>query len=73
MPTSQPNAVIPVYFVPGHLAVNEAQAHEILGLNDGRTETAKKKAFYKFCQQHDIRPLPGRVFPLKKIEQAVSA
>lgn len=50
---------IPVYFVPGHLAVN-----------DGRSERAKKDAFYKFCTKHGIKPEPGRVFPLKKIEAA---
>jgi hypothetical protein len=64
---------IPIFFVPGQLAVNEAQAHEILGLNDGRSERAKKKAFYRICAEHEIKPLPGRVFPLKKLEAICAA
>lgn len=64
---------IPIQFIPGHLAVNESQAHEILGLNDGRSERAKKTAFYRFCAEYNIKPLPGRVFPLKKIEAACAA
>jgi len=44
-----------------------------LGLNDGRSELAKKKALYRLCAEHDIKPLPGRVFPLRKIEAACAA
>lgn len=61
---------IPVQFVPGHLAVNEAQAFEMLGLNDGRTERAKKAAFKRMRDAFGIPTLPGGVFPLKKIEAA---
>lgn len=64
------NVTIPVQFISGHLAVNETQAFEMLGLNDGRSVRAKKTAFYRICAEHDIKPLPGRVFPLKKIEAA---
>ena len=64
---------IPVQFVPGYLAVNEVQAFEMLGLNDGRTERAKKAAFKRMRDAFGIPTLPGGVFPLKKIEQAVSA
>ena len=64
---------IPVQFVPGHLAVNESQAFEMLGLNDGRSDAAKKKAFKRMRDAFGIPTLPGGVFPLKKIEQAVSA
>lgn len=63
---------IPVHFVPGHLAVNERQLWEMLGLNDGRSEAAKKMAVYRFLARHDIKPLPGRVFPLRKIEKAIA-
>jgi hypothetical protein len=59
-------------WAPKRLALNAAEAQEILGLNDGRSEQAKKAAFYRFCQQHDIRPFPGRVFSLKDIESALS-
>lgn len=59
--------------VAGRLAVNEQQAHELLGLNDGRSERARKTAFYRFCIQHGIRSLPGRVFPIKKIESALAS
>ena len=62
---------IPIHFIPSHLAVNEAQALEILGLNDGRSNQAKRKAFYRFCVENEIKPLPGRVFPLMKIQAAV--
>lgn len=65
--------IVPVQFIPGHLAVNQAQAFEMLGLNDGRTERAKKVAFKRLRDAHKIRALPGGVWPLKKIEQAVSA
>ena len=64
---------IPIAFIPGHLALSEAQAFEVLGLNDGRSELAKKKALYRICAEHDIKPLPGRVFPLKKLETAMAA
>lgn len=61
---------IPVQFVPGHLAVNESQAFEMLGLNDGRTERAKKAAFKRLRDAFEIPTLPGGVFPLKKLEAA---
>lgn len=64
---------IPVQFVPGHLAVNETQAFEMLGLNDGRTDSAKKKAFKRIRDAFGIPTLPGGVFPLKKIEAACGA
>lgn len=64
---------IPVFFVPARLAVTEEEAHELLGLNNGRPEAAKKKAFYRFCQKHGIAPEPGRVYPLRKIEAACHA
>jgi len=64
---------IPITFVPDHLALNEVQAFEILGLNNGRSEKAKKKALYRLCAEHGIKPLPGRVFPLKKLEAACAA
>lgn len=57
---------------PPRLAVNEAELAAMLGLN-GRSELAKKKAIYKLCLQHNIKPLPGRVFPLKKIEAACAS
>jgi len=61
---------IPVHFIPGHLAVNEGQLFAMLGLDDGRSERAKKKSVYRFLARHDIRRLPGRVFPLRQIEAA---
>lgn len=64
---------VPVQFVPGQLAVNEAQAIEMLGLNDGRTERAKKAAFKRLRDTYEIPTLPGGVFPLKKIEAACGA
>jgi hypothetical protein len=64
-------ASIPVSFVPAHLAVNESQVFEILGLNDGRSDAAKKKAFKKFRDLHDIKALPGFVFSLRKIQKAI--
>jgi len=62
---------IPISFAPARLAVNEEQLFELLGLNDGRSIQAKKKAVYRFLAIHGIKPLPGRVFPLRQIEEAV--
>lgn len=64
---------IPVCAINERLAINEREAHEKLGLNDGRSERAKRSAWYKFCTKHGIKPEPGRVFSLKKIEQAMAA
>jgi len=68
-----PTKNISVAFVPAYLAVNTEQLIEMLGLNDGRPVAAAKKAVYRFAAQHDIHPLPGRVWPLRKIEQALAA
>ena len=36
---------LPITFVPDHLALNEGQLFEVLGLNDGRPAIAKKRRF----------------------------
>lgn len=60
-------------FVPGWLAVSEPQLIEMLGLNDGsRTVRAQKDAVYRIMQQHQIKWLPGRVAPLRKIQLALA-
>lgn len=64
--------IVPVQFIPNHIAVNEAQAFEMLGLNDGRSLVAKKRAFYLFRMKYGIETLPGGVFPAKKLEAALS-
>ena len=68
---SAASKTIPVQFVPGYLAVNEDQAFEMLGLNDGRTERAKKAAFKRMRDAFGIPTLPGGVFPLGRIQSAL--
>jgi hypothetical protein len=64
---------IPVHFIPHHLAVNANQAFEMLGYNDGRSERAKKDAFFRFRAKYEIKTLPGGVFPLWQIEAAIKS
>jgi hypothetical protein len=62
---------IPVAFVPAYLAVNEATAIEMLGLNDGRSERAQKDAFKRIRDIYEIKALPGFVFSLRQLERAM--
>jgi len=62
---------IPCHSIPAHLAVNESQLIAMLGLT-GRPVGAAKKAIWRFTRRHDIKPLPGRVYPLRRIEAALA-
>ena len=65
---------IPITFVPDHLALNEGQLFEVLGLNDGRSELAKKKALQRTVAklEMDDKWLPGRTMPLRQLEKALA-
>ncbi len=65
---------IPITFVPDHLALNESQLFEVLGLNDGRSEQAKKKALQRTVARLELEKkwLPGRMMPLRQLEKALS-
>jgi len=54
------------------LAVTEAEAIALLGLNQGRSAKAAKLAFWKFRAQHEIKKLPGGVFSKRRLEVAAS-
>ena len=66
---------IPVTFIPDHLALNEVQLFEVLGLNDGRSELAKKKALQRTVARLELdgKWLPGRTMPLRQLEKALNA
>jgi hypothetical protein len=65
---------IPIAFVPDHLALNEGQLFEVLGLNDGRTVAAKKKALQRTVAKLELddKWLPGRMMPLRHLEKALA-
>lgn len=63
---------IPVHFIPAHIAVNEAQLFEMLGLNDGRSQRGKRLAAWQFRRINKIPTWPGGVFPLRMIERAAA-
>ena len=71
---SQPRS-IPITFVPDHLALNEGQLFEVLGLNDGRSELAKKKALQRTVAKLELddKWLPGRTMPLRQLEKALAS
>jgi hypothetical protein len=64
---------IPITFPEHRICVSEAEAIERLGLNDGRSVRAQKKAFKEFRDKHNIPAEPGFVFSVKKIEAACGA
>ena len=55
---------------PRRLAVSEAEAIAMLGLNNGRSASAAKFAFWKFRSKYAIKKLPGGVFSKRKLEAA---
>lgn len=59
---------LPVAFLPARLAVNEAEAIELLGL---KTLRCPKRAFAKFRALHDIPTEPGGVFSVTRLERAL--
>jgi hypothetical protein len=65
---------VPVTFVPAYLAVNVPTMLEMLGLNDGRAERDQKRALAKILTQKKLNDkwLPGRVFPLRELEKALT-
>ena len=65
---------IPITFVPDHLALNECQLFEVLGLNDGRSEQAKKKALQRTVARLALENkwVPGRMMPLRPLEKALA-
>lgn len=71
-----PVKTIPVDFINEtpveQLAVNEEGLFRLLGLNDGRSELAMKKAAYEFRAIGEVPKLPGGVYPLAAIHRAIS-
>lgn len=63
--------VVPVITVPGQIAVGDRELARMLGLDDGRSVAAQKRAIYRLTRRHGIDRLPGRVWPLARIEAAI--
>lgn len=55
------------------LAVNDEGLLHLLCLNDGRSEQAAKKAAYLFRSVNGIRTLPGGVYSIAEIQNALKA
>ena len=70
MPTS-----VPVMFLGEAplraLAVNDEGLMKLLSLDDGRSIQAAKKAAYLFRVRHSIRTLPGGVYSIYEIQNAL--
>jgi len=53
------------------LTVDEHGLRQMLGYDNGRTESAARLASWRFRKQNNIRTLPGGVYSIAEIENAL--
>ena len=66
--TGSVRRTLPVQWLPARLAVDEAEAIELLGY---KRLHAPRRAFAKFRKLHGIPTEPGQVFSVARLERAL--